>query len=80
MDVLVKLLKDKGYGFVSLDEVMQDVAYEQTNVYNKKWGVSWFYRWMNNSKEMKNLMNNEPDITEIYNEYKTLSNKNGENN
>lgn len=80
LDVLVKLLKDKGYGFVSLDEVMQDVAYEQTNVYNKKWGVSWFYRWMNNSKEMKSLMNNEPDIKEIYNEYKTLSNKNGENN
>ncbi len=67
--ILVQKLKEDGYSFVSLDEAMQDNVYKQENNYNKKWGISWFYRWMTNKEEMKRLMNNEPDILEIYKEY-----------
>ena len=45
-------MTEKGYSFVSIYEAMKDNVYKQTNNYKKKWGISWFYRWMNNGKEI----------------------------
>jgi len=70
--LLVKKLKEQGYSFISLDEAMQDDVHTQENNYFKKWGVSWMYRWMTNNVEIKRLMNNEPDILEIYKEYQKI--------
>ena len=72
ISLLVEKLKEQGYSFVSLDEAMQDDVYMQENNYYKKWGVSWMYRWMTNNIEIKRLMNNEPDILEIYKEYQKI--------
>lgn len=62
---IIKLLKAKGYTFVSLDEALQDSIYQQQDNYNKKWGVSWLYRWMKSQKEATAIMKKEPNNKEI---------------
>jgi peptidoglycan/xylan/chitin deacetylase (PgdA/CDA1 family) len=69
---LISKLKQKEYEFISMDEAMQDEVYAQPNLYKKKWGISWFYRWMKNHKARIDLMRNEPDMKEIYKEYESL--------
>ncbi len=74
LDIITDRLKDKGYIFISLDDAMQDEVYKQRNMYNKKWGISWFYRWITDSNKIKSMMHNEPNITTIYKEYHKLTN------
>jgi len=69
MEVLIKKLTEKGYSFISMDEAMSDEVYKQANNYYKKWGVSWIYRWMNDSKERMQCMRKEPDMNKIFKEY-----------
>lgn len=72
---IIKLLKAKKYTFVSLDEALKDKAYQQKNNYNKKWGISWFYRWMKSQEEISLTMKKEPDNEEIERLYPTLMNQ-----
>ncbi len=72
LDVIIAKLKELDVSFVSLDEAMEDEMYSQPDTYYKKWGVSWFYRWMSDKSKMGQLMRNEPDIQEYYNEYERL--------
>lgn len=69
---IIRLLKAKKYTFVSLDEALKDSAYQQKNNYNKKWGISWFYRWMKSQEEISRTMKKEPDNEEIERLYPTL--------
>jgi len=80
LSLLVERLKEKGYSFISLDAAMQDEVYKQPNYYNKKWGISWFYRWMSNSRQRNELMNNEPDMMNVYKAYQALISKNSAEN
>lgn len=73
--ILVEKLKERGHTFITLDEAMQDKVYQQKNNYSKKWGISWFYRWMNDETEMKKLMRAEPDISDIYERYQKIQNR-----
>ncbi|MCL3779504.1 polysaccharide deacetylase [Prolixibacteraceae bacterium JC049] len=75
LSIIVQKLKEKNYSFVSLDKAMQDKVYQQKNNFYKKWGISWFYRWMTDNGEIKRCMNNEPDIMPIYKEYQQVQNK-----
>jgi hypothetical protein len=51
---------------------MQDPMYAQADVYHKKWGVSWMYRWMKDGKARSQWMKTEPDIMPIYKEYQKV--------
>lgn len=62
---LVRRLNQLGCSFISLDEALKDPVYQQVNQYHKKWGVSWFYRWMKNPDERKKCMEKQPDMQEI---------------
>ncbi|MFA8298920.1 MAG: polysaccharide deacetylase family protein [Hyphomicrobiales bacterium] len=73
--VLVERLKEEGYTFVGLAEAMKDKVYSQENNYYKKWGVSWFYRWMEDKIKIRELMQGEPDIMDIYKEYQEIQGK-----
>jgi hypothetical protein len=45
-------------------------VYNKKNYYSKKWGISWMYRWIENDKERKEIMQTEPttlEIEKIYN-------------
>jgi len=70
---IVKLLKAKGYTFVSLDEALQDSIYQQQDNYYKEWGVSWLYRWMKSQTEATAIMRKEPSNNEIERLYKEIT-------
>lgn len=75
-DYLVEIideLKKRGVVFCSLDQAMEDQIYSQTDEYYRKWGVSWFYRWMLSQKERIKRMRLEPDLKEIETLYTEFS-------
>ncbi len=63
---LIELFKVKGYNFISLDETLQDSIYSTKDKYYFKWGVSWLYRWINDTKIRKSYMKAEPEIKSYY--------------
>jgi peptidoglycan/xylan/chitin deacetylase (PgdA/CDA1 family) len=74
IDTLVNTLKLNGYSFISLQNALNDDVYKQPDLYYKKWGISWMYRWMSHQEERIKLMRNEPDMNSIIEEYKILHN------
>ena len=74
---LLAQLKLRGYSFISLDEAMKDPIYMQEDVYSKKWGVSWFYRWMKDVNLRKKTMRLEPDLNGVYKLYESLKKSEG---
>lgn len=44
-DKIIRMLKDRGYEFITLDEALQDTAYSMPDA-QMKWGRSWIHRWM----------------------------------
>lgn len=73
LPLLIKKLKTKNYQFISLDEALTDKVYQNSNNYFKKWGISWFYRWMTDESERKAMFQKEPSTKEIYELYQSLS-------
>lgn len=72
--ILVDKLQKKGYEFINLDEALEDKVYQQKDFYNKKWGISWFYRWIEDDKERMTLLKSEPEMKEIYKKYNEIVN------
>jgi peptidoglycan-N-acetylglucosamine deacetylase len=44
-DDLVKMMRKRGYTFITLDEALKDKAYQLPDALDKK-GLSWIHRWM----------------------------------
>jgi wyosine [tRNA(Phe)-imidazoG37] synthetase (radical SAM superfamily) len=44
-DKLAKMLKKRGYKFITLDEALKDEAYKLPEAQSKR-GLSWLHRWM----------------------------------
>ena len=76
LPLLVQQLEVEEYSFISLDKALEDPIYHQTDFYYKKWGVSWFYRWMKNPKERMKLMRQEPEFKNIIQEYEKVVEQN----
>lgn len=69
---IISILESENYEFVSMDEAMKDSAYCQHNIYYKKWGISWFYRWMSDPNKRMEWMKKEPDISDTETIYNTI--------
>jgi hypothetical protein len=72
---IVEKLKIKNYDFIGLEEALLDEVYNNKNYYNKKWGISWIYRWIENDEERKEIMQTEPTTIEIENLFETIQGK-----
>jgi len=72
---IVEKLKIKNYNFIGLEEALLDEVYNNKNYYNKKWGISWIYRWIENDEERKEIMQTEPTTIEIENLFDTIQGK-----
>jgi peptidoglycan/xylan/chitin deacetylase (PgdA/CDA1 family) len=46
MEEMIARLKRRGYSFVTLDEALQDKAYQLKDDYVGQFGISWLHRWM----------------------------------
>ncbi|MEZ5344436.1 MAG: polysaccharide deacetylase family protein [Pyrinomonadaceae bacterium] len=44
-DKLARMMRDRGYEFITLDEALKDDAYQMTEVQSTR-GLSWIHRWM----------------------------------
>ena len=71
---IINLLKVQKFEFISLKQALEDPIYQQPNKYYKKWGISWFYRWMNTQTERVKWMKQEPPMHEIEQLFNQLSN------
>ncbi len=70
LDELLLMLENKGYTFVSLEEALEDKAYQLEDYYVGKQGPSWLHRW-NRQEEMNVLLRQEPALEEgIYELFK----------
>jgi len=45
MENLLKIVRERGYDFVTLDKALEDEAYSEPDNYYPPFGVSWLYRW-----------------------------------
>lgn len=72
LPALIKRLEARNYEFISLDEALKDEVYQSPNYYHKKWGFSWFYRWMSDKEERKNMLHSEPSTDDIYKQYQRI--------
>ena len=73
LPLLVQKLKERNYGFISMEEAMTDPIYQQKDRYYKKWGVSWFYRWQKTQKERMTYMRQEPSTKQIMELYERIT-------
>jgi peptidoglycan/xylan/chitin deacetylase (PgdA/CDA1 family) len=64
---LLKMLRARGYEFISLEEALQDPAYKEPNNYAAANGISWLHRWAQ-SRGQKIEWEPEPPkwVTEAY--------------
>ena len=60
LDEMLKRLTARGYRFVTLDQAMEDKAYQTKDDYIGMNGPSWLHRW-SVSLGLKMKLNQEPD-------------------
>ena len=77
-DELVRMMKRRGYAFISLDRALEDPAYRLTDTYAGPKGLSWLHRWAL-SKGMKTREEpREPEfIAKLFRDYPRGSNRTG---
>ena len=66
---IIKELKARGYEIISMDEALQDEVYQSPTFFYEKYGISWFYRWMQDEDLRQQLMRQEPDLSDAYQAY-----------
>ncbi|MFC2123466.1 polysaccharide deacetylase family protein [Bacteroidota bacterium] len=42
---VAKMMQDRGYTFISIDEALEDPAYSRPDTFDGHVGVTWLYRW-----------------------------------
>jgi peptidoglycan/xylan/chitin deacetylase (PgdA/CDA1 family) len=69
LDEMLRHFTDRGYRFVTLDEVMKDPAYQTKDTLVTRSGPTWLWRWMK-SKGMNISFASDPDppqwVMELY--------------
>ncbi|HEX9962690.1 MAG TPA: polysaccharide deacetylase family protein [Pyrinomonadaceae bacterium] len=58
-DDIAKMLKKRGYKFITLEESLKDEAYKLPDTFTKRSGISWLHRWAL-AKGRENVLPDEP--------------------
>lgn len=58
-DDIAKMLKKRGYKFITLEEALKDESYKLPDTFTKRSGISWLHRWAL-AKGSENVLPNEP--------------------
>ena len=56
---VAKMMQDRGYTFISIDEAMKDPVYARPDSYDGYVGVTWLYRWAAEMGKKKSYGNTE---------------------
>ena len=65
---LLKEISGRGYQFVTLENAMQDPAYQQEDKYYGPAGITWLHRWAIAKKLPKSVFGDEPPVPAYVNE------------
>ena len=63
-DDIAKMLKTRGYKFVTLEDALEDEAYRLPDTFIKRNGISWLHRWAI-EKGKGNILPDEPRVPEF---------------
>lgn len=72
LPVILDSVIQLGYEIISLETALTDPLYKQDDVYYKKWGVSWLFRWMRDEKERMMWMRKGPENEIIRKKYEEI--------
>lgn len=61
-DELASMMKKRGYRFITLDEALQDKAYQQRDDYFGEYGATWLHHW---AKTRRLRIRNEPPVPDF---------------
>lgn len=70
---LLSAIKNEGYTFDRLSEVLKDDAYRSDDHIAKPWGISWIQRWGKNRSMPSDFYRGEPTCPKFLLEYTGLS-------
>jgi peptidoglycan/xylan/chitin deacetylase (PgdA/CDA1 family) len=60
LPMLIEMIRKKGYEFITLNEALQDEAYQLPDTFTGKGGISWLHRWAITRKVSKDFFQGEP--------------------
>lgn len=72
LDELILMLKQRGYSFKSLDDILKDPAYESHDSYTGEGGISWIHRWALTKGKTGTFFAVEPPTPEFVMDYSGL--------
>ena len=64
---LARLLKKRGYTFISLAKALEDVAYTTPDRYTGSGGITWLHRWALTKGKKGDFFKSEPEVDEFVN-------------
>jgi peptidoglycan/xylan/chitin deacetylase (PgdA/CDA1 family) len=71
LDELVRMMKRRGYSFISLDQALQDPAYRLPDNYAGPIGLSWIHRWgLTKGMALKNEPPEPEFIATLFRDYR----------
>lgn len=74
-DELVRMMKRRGYAFISLDQALEDPAYRLPDTYAGPKGLSWLHRWaFSKGLKMKDEPREPEFIADLRRNYRKSSN------
>ena len=66
-DRLARMMKARGYEFITLERALQDEAYAQPDTYVGNWGISWLHHWELTAGRKRSPSPDPPDwVTKAY--------------
>ena len=68
-DDLCKMMREKKYEFVTLEEALKDEAYESSDTFIKNNGISWIHRWAITQGKKKDFFGDEPGASKWVTDY-----------
>jgi peptidoglycan/xylan/chitin deacetylase (PgdA/CDA1 family) len=64
-DEMVRMLRKRGYRFITLDEALKDSAYSSADTFTGAAGISWIHRWAITRGVVKDFFKGEPTTPEF---------------
>ncbi len=58
---LITMIRGRGYVFITLNEALQDPAYELADTYTGPAGISWLHRWAISLEKKDRIIRDEPE-------------------
>lgn len=62
---LLQRISDLGYSFISLDEALQDPAYQTPDGYFGPAGITWLHRWALGQGHKEKILADEPQVSQF---------------